>query len=65
MKETPIIILTGSLDPKVCEEAKNIGAFECFEKPFTESDIRRLERMLEERRIERLAYAQKGDGRGA
>ena len=38
-------VLTGSLDRKVCEQAKALGALECFEKPFSVSDWRRIQKM--------------------
>jgi CheY-like chemotaxis protein len=49
LKDIPIVILTGSLDPRVCAEAKRLGAIECFEKPFTEADLRKLEQLLEDK----------------
>jgi CheY-like chemotaxis protein len=46
LKRIPIFLLSGSLNPKVCEEAKIIGARECFEKPFDEEHIRKVEEVV-------------------
>jgi CheY-like chemotaxis protein len=46
LKDIPVVILTGSLDPQVCAEAKSIGALECFEKPFQESDWMKLSNLV-------------------
>ena len=45
VSDVPIFVLTGSLDRKVCEQAKVLGALECFEKPFSVSDWRRIQKM--------------------
>jgi CheY-like chemotaxis protein len=42
----PVVVLTGSLDPKVRKDAKAIGALECFEKPFTVQDWKKLDELL-------------------
>jgi CheY-like chemotaxis protein len=45
-RSIPVVVLTGSLDPKVRTDAKEIGALECFEKPFTLEDWERLRGLL-------------------
>jgi CheY-like chemotaxis protein len=45
-RKIPVIVLTGSLDPKVRIEAKALGALECFEKPFTVQGWERLRELL-------------------
>jgi hypothetical protein len=46
LKHIPVFLLSGSPNPKVCEEAKIIGARECFEKPSAEEHIRKVEEMV-------------------
>jgi CheY-like chemotaxis protein len=45
VSNVPVFVLTGSLDHKVCEQAKALGARECFEKPFTGDDWRAIRQM--------------------
>src|SRR4051812_3658177 len=45
-KNIPVFILTGSLDPAVCTEAKAIGALECFQKPFTVTDWFKVQSLI-------------------
>jgi CheY-like chemotaxis protein len=45
-RNIPVVVLTGSLDPKVRIDAKRLGAVECFEKPFTVLEWKRLEELL-------------------
>jgi DNA-binding response OmpR family regulator len=42
----PIVVLTGSLDDQVKVDAKEAGAAECFEKPFTAGDWALLKNLL-------------------
>ncbi|HUR46807.1 MAG TPA: hypothetical protein VMZ27_13095 [Candidatus Saccharimonadales bacterium] len=46
VSDVPIFVLTGSLDQKVCEQAKALGALECFEKPFTREYWHKIQQML-------------------
>jgi CheY-like chemotaxis protein len=46
VSDVPVFVLTGSLDRKVCEQAKALGALECFEKPFSIQDWRRIQKLI-------------------
>ena len=46
LTNVPVIVLTGSLDEKVSEQAKALGALECFEKPFIRQYWQKIEQMV-------------------
>lgn len=41
-RDVPVFVLTGSLDRRVHEEAKKLGATDCFEKPFGRQHLQRV-----------------------
>jgi CheY-like chemotaxis protein len=46
LKNIPVLLLSGSLDPKVCVEAKQNGALDCLDKPFSTEHVKSLEAIM-------------------
>src|ERR1041384_10282 len=50
LKRIPLFVLTGDVNPRVWEDAKNLGALACFEKPFTAANLVAVQAILRDRR---------------